>query len=242
MGILATVPTVIHHRTEAAFFPSREMGSRLERKSGFVLDVEEATGKPRLVAGQHITTETPIGLFVGNNPISGVDPLGLITVGFYGAGGNTVGNAAFGDMLSNLGGTAYDRTQQNQALNAITAAKQKCPNEPVNILGYSRGSQAANQLSQKLNELGINVDTLNVIDPVTIQGQPMHLTVPSNVQEANDYYQNNHSFMLNPDHPFQGGAFNNPSYNPNVNSVNMSYPGVNHNTIVSEAAQFINVK
>jgi RHS repeat-associated protein len=181
--------------------------------------------------------------YVGNDPVNAVDPLGLITVGFYGMGGeNTIGNVDFADLLLQLGGLSpLDRTQagQNQALNAILAAKKKCPNEPVNILGYSRGSQAANQLAQKLKDLGINVDTLNVIDPVTIQGQPMHLTVPLNVQEANDYYQHNHSFMLNRDHPFKGGAFNNASYNPNVNSIDLSYLGVTHNTIVEKAAKFI---
>ena len=42
-----------------------------------VLDVEEATGRPRLVAALHVAPESRIGLFVSNNPINAVDPWGL---------------------------------------------------------------------------------------------------------------------------------------------------------------------
>jgi hypothetical protein len=62
---------------ETTFFPSRQTPRRLEGKSFVVLDVDEATGRPRLVAALHVAPNPRIGLFVANNPINLWDPLGL---------------------------------------------------------------------------------------------------------------------------------------------------------------------
>jgi len=43
---------------ENTFFPSRQTAERLEGKSVVVLDVEEATGRPRLVAALHVAPES----------------------------------------------------------------------------------------------------------------------------------------------------------------------------------------
>jgi len=95
----------------------------------------------------------------------------------------------------------------------------------VNISGYSRGADAANQLAEKLKDAGIDVDQLNLIDPVSITGQPQHHTVPDNVNNADNYYQNSGG-------PFHGGAANPGS---NVTNHNVSGPGVNHNTVVNKS-------
>ena len=62
---------------ETTFFPSRQTTRRLEGKSVVVLDVEEATGRPRLVAALHVAPNPRNGLFVSNNPVNAIDPLGL---------------------------------------------------------------------------------------------------------------------------------------------------------------------
>jgi hypothetical protein len=62
---------------ETAFLPSRQRTERLEGKSVVVLDVEEATGRPRLVAVLHVAPNSRNGLFVANNPINLRDPDGL---------------------------------------------------------------------------------------------------------------------------------------------------------------------
>lgn len=49
----------------------------MERKSVVVLDVEEATGRPRLVAVLPVASNPQIGLFASGNPISNSDPTGL---------------------------------------------------------------------------------------------------------------------------------------------------------------------
>lgn len=122
---------VIKHRTEAAFFPSREMGSRLERKSGFVLDVEEATGKPRLVAGQHITTETPIGLFASGNPINLMDPFGLGAV-------DSLGSRiieGIGSILSSFNEQDYKTEQYWKKVATLPASQQR----EANFSGWPGG-------------------------------------------------------------------------------------------------------
>jgi len=60
---------------------------RLEEKSFVVLDVEEATGRPRLVAALHVAPNPRIGLFVSNNPVNWSDPMGMDQRTGMGAGG-----------------------------------------------------------------------------------------------------------------------------------------------------------
>jgi hypothetical protein len=75
-GNLPAVPLVIEPRRENRFLPSRPWFPRLEEKSGVALDVEEATGRPRLLAVVPLTPEIRIGLFVANSPLASVDPDG----------------------------------------------------------------------------------------------------------------------------------------------------------------------
>jgi hypothetical protein len=95
-------------RSATFFFPSRQSMERLEGKSVVVLDVEEATGRPRLVAALHVAPNPRIGLFVGNNPVNAVDPLGLwidvpdsMRDDYNRARGYLAGSAA-GDILNAL--------------------------------------------------------------------------------------------------------------------------------------------
>jgi len=165
--------------------------------------------------------------YVSNNPVNLWDPWGLFDVGFYGAGGNTAGNAALRDYVEGGGGKVYDRTQkgQQQALEDIKKARE-AGDECLNISGYSWGTRAARDLVNKLKEQGINVDQLNLVDPVNQFGQPGSITVPDNVKSADNYYQTSGG-------PFQGGPAANPG--PNVRNHDMSGPDVDHNDIVSRS-------
>lgn len=68
-----------------------------------VLDVEEATGRPRVVAVQHVLQEMRIGLFVSNNPINATDPWGL-------APGDPYTHRS--DAIRDLATDAYNRTNK----------------------------------------------------------------------------------------------------------------------------------
>ena len=81
---------------------------------------------------------------------------------------------------------------------------------------------------------GISIHHLTLIDPVRISltsfppGQPESLTVPGNVERADNYFQSSGG-------PFKGG----PAANPSSTVVNhdVSGPGVDHNTIVEKVLQ-----
>jgi RHS repeat-associated protein len=165
--------------------------------------------------------------YVFNNPVNLWDPWGLYDVGFYGAGGNTEGNAALRDYVEGRGGKAYDRTQkgQQQAMDDIKKAREAGDN-CLTISGYSWGTRAARDLVNKLKEQGIDVDQLNLVDPVNQFGQPGSITVPDNVKSADNYYQTSGG-------PFNGGPAANPG--PNVRNHDMSGPGVDHNNIVGNS-------
>jgi hypothetical protein len=95
-------------RSEVIFFPSRRSIERLEEKSFVVLDVAEATGRPRLVAALHVAPNPRNGLFVNNNPVNWVDPMGLFMEGPVGgalaraAAGAAVGAGA-GALIGGVG-------------------------------------------------------------------------------------------------------------------------------------------
>ena len=188
---------------------------------------DPATG--RWLSRDPIGEEGGINLYgyVGNNPVMYLDPLGLYDVGFFGAGGNTVGNAALRDYVEGRGGKVYDRTQkgQQQAMDDIKKARDggdKC----LTISGYSWGTRAARDLVNKLKEQGIDVEQLNLVDPVNQLGQPGSISVPSNVKSADNFYQTSGG-------PFKGGPAANPG--PNVRNHDRSGPNVDHNNIVEKS-------
>jgi hypothetical protein len=169
-----------------------------------------------------------------NDPVNKTDAFGLFDVGFEGFGtfslssgptSNTVGNVALRTFIQSQGGQLFSRTQagQQQALTAIRQVLAQNPNEPINITGYSRGADAANQVAGKLGKEGITVTKERLIDPVSRTGSPQHLTVPDNVKQAENYYQRNGG-------PFSGGALANPG--ANRQNQDLTKEGVNHNTIV----------
>ena len=165
--------------------------------------------------------------YVSNNPVNLWDPWGLYDVGFYGAGGNTEGNAALRDYVKGRGGQVYDRTQkgQQQAMDDIKKVREggdKC----LTISGYSWGTRAARDLVNELKKQGIDVDQLNLVDPVNAASRPGSITVPDNVKSADNYYQTS-------GFPLKGGPAANPG--PNVRNHDMSGPNVNHDNIVGRS-------
>lgn len=100
------MPVTTDPRQKPAFFPSCsercKSPTRLEGKTVAVLDVEEATGRPRLVVVVPDAPKMRNGLIVGNNPINLWDPYGLINWGQVGQGTLTT----IGGTLSMVGGAA----------------------------------------------------------------------------------------------------------------------------------------
>jgi pimeloyl-ACP methyl ester carboxylesterase len=165
--------------------------------------------------------------YVANNPMNWVDPLGLITVVIPGAGPQNSGsNGDFVNRVSNMHPDAqqFGRHQRDQqrALDAIKDALAKNPCEEVNIYGYSRGGVGALELADKLNQAGIPVDNLILVDPVTVTGNGGGLNVPSNVRNAESHYQGSlRQGLLD----FPGTPLNNPG----PGRSNIQYPGPHQN-------------
>ena len=93
--------------------------------------------------------------YVGNNHLNMWDPFGIIDIFIYGAwnkGRNpgTVGNADLAKIAkARKAGVPFPREMKDEMLKAIKAAKEKCPDEKVDTIGYSRGAIAANDLTWK---------------------------------------------------------------------------------------------
>ena len=135
------------------------------------------------------------GLFVSNNPVHWIDPLGLITIAIPGVGpqrdrGGNSSNEAFirGVNKAHSDTQVFSRDEIGKAVDAIRNARANGDN-CVNIYGYSRGGVGALNLAKALEKAGISVDNLTTIDPVRFPGEPNPLPVPSNVQNASNYYQ-----------------------------------------------------
>jgi len=150
-------------------------------------------------------------IYVGNNPISYIDPLGLLTRGFtgYGADPNdpTTGIKELSDILSKAGIDSVVRSYSKQEI-ADTAkeifvtvdkdgngiiSEQENIDTPVNLIGHSHGARAANEVANKLDQLGIEVDYLGLIDKREYklgqtEGEERELS--SNVIECDNFRQN----------------------------------------------------
>jgi RHS repeat-associated protein len=159
--------------------------------------------------------------YVSNNPVNLWDLLGLITIAFPGAGPTGLGwaNHDFKEGVKNRHSDTqvFGRDQKSAAIDAIKKAREngdKC----VNIYGYSRGGVAGQELAEMLNELGIQVDNLILIDPVTVTGNGGGLAVPGNVKNAESHYQQGPREGLT---DFPGTPLNNPG----PGRSNTQYPG-----------------
>lgn len=177
------------------------------------------------------TTVDPSGFPDGPNnrlyaavPTSEIDLFGCIVIGIYGAGGNTVGNAALDSIANATGATMYGRDQQGTMIQAIENARSQDAKTPVIIFGYSRGGVAASQLANSLKNISGSccVDLLVIIDAVRVPFDPA-LTVSRNVETAYNYYQKNGG-------PFSGTAITNPS--SSYANIDLTSSGVDHNGIV----------
>jgi len=141
------------------------------------------------------TGEVRTGLFLANNPINWIDPLGLITIAIPGFGPTGQGTSNY-DFTQGVSGRHSDtqvfgrhNAAQRRAVEAIRRALQEDPCQEVNIYGYSRGGVGALELAEGLNEAGIPVDNLILIDPITVTGNNGGLDVPENVINAESHYQ-----------------------------------------------------
>lgn len=118
--------------------------------------------------------------FEANNSIDEVDPSGLHAILFDGSGykgkdgtiiGNFVQPLAAGDLQASPGHYTIDIgnvwRKVNDAEKEIEEVLRKNPNEPIDIIGWSRGGMAALALAKKLaqHKPPIKVRFLGLIDP-----------------------------------------------------------------------------
>jgi RHS repeat-associated protein len=129
-----------------------------------------------------------------NDPVNHSDPTGLITIVIPGFGPQHWGsNRTFVENMKKLFRDAkqFGRTQAEQG-HALAAVKDAIArgDKTVNIAGYSRGVVAGTQLASRLGKEGIAVNNFLAIDPVTVTGNNGSIAVPSNVQHAQNFFQN----------------------------------------------------
>jgi len=149
--------------------------------------------------------------------------MGLFDVFIYGAGptGPGYSNHVLTEMAQATGGNTYGRSEKAQMLSDIGAARANNPSEPINIVGYSRGAVAANEVSNQLASKDTKVDKLILIDPVTVTGNKGSIDVSKNAGEATVYSQKNGG-------PFPGTP---GTAAPNVKNVDMTDKGSTHRSI-----------
>lgn len=171
-----------------------------------------------------------------------VEPLELtaqksktLTIGFRGAGGENSGNnASFKKYVESLGGNVL----------SVSEAKEAILNAPegtdINLLGYSRGGNAAVRVTNWAGKRGININGITTFDPHSLRG---NFTLKyDNVGTATNYYQRNPTtggFGILPrgTNPYLGRSVSSQfitvggqNYTGNVN--------VNHINIVSHVTGF----
>ena len=107
-----------------------------------------------------------------------------LTIGFRGVGGENSGNnASFKKYVENLGGNVLSVSEVKEAiLNAPEGTD-------INLLGYSRGGNAAVRVTNWAGKQGININGITTFDPHSLRG---NLTLKyDNVGTATNYYQRN---------------------------------------------------
>ena len=134
--------------------------------------------------------------YVNNEPTNETDPDGRIAIGIPGFGPTSPGysNNDFskGFRMSYGSGTVriFGRSSLSEAIAAIMAAREEGDCQ-IQIGGYSRGAIAALQIAKALKRKGINVDTLLLIDPITVTGflSGGKIKIPTNVRSGLNVYQ-----------------------------------------------------
>ena len=136
--------------------------------------------------------------FVVNDPLNSVDPLGLVTVGFYGADTPFTfpneGNVKMKEIANELGAPIYRSTAIYPAYEYLLKYFRNQPgctnDEPIKIFRHSWGGISAVKLSRWIgrSELRNHKVVVAVIDPVrTLRLPPT--SVPSNVASFWNRYQ-----------------------------------------------------
>lgn len=137
-------------------------------------------------------------VFVLNTPLNAIDPLGLVTVGFYGADTPFTfpneGNIKMKSIADELGAPIYRSLAIYPAYDYLLRyfrAKSDCNNdEPIKIFGHSWGGISAVKLARWVgrSELRHHKVIVAVIDPVSTLRLPP-TSVPSNVTYFWNRYQ-----------------------------------------------------
>ncbi|WP_353056934.1 hypothetical protein [Microbulbifer sp. MLAF003] len=107
-----------------------------------------------------------------------------LTIGFLGAGGENSGNnVSFKKYIESLGGNVMSMSEAKEAiLNAAEGTE-------INLLGYSRGGNAAVRLTNWAGKQEININNLTTFDPHSLRGN--FVLKYNNVNTATNYYQRN---------------------------------------------------
>jgi thioesterase domain-containing protein len=94
----------------------------------------------------------------------------------------------------------------------VLAVRERYPDEPVNVVGHSRGANRAIGLTNELHDLGIRVDTLVTLDPVAFERKRIDPAANADttwinvfVADDNRVYRNGQG-LLNPDRIARAGG------------------------------------
>ena len=135
--------------------------------------------------------------YVMNRPIVNLDPDGRVAVGFTGWTGQRPGSA-INDIdralvnAGTLGATrVFASNDVDDAYDFVTAELKADPSQPVVIYGHSYGGDSSIRLAERLDQAGVTVNFLGLIDPVGKWGKSMQspLKIPKNVAFAVNYIQ-----------------------------------------------------
>lgn len=148
-----------------------------------------------------------------------------VIAGIYGAGGDEASdNPRLKKIVEKQGGKMFTSswgTNDQEIIDYLVNGYEE--GKLIKIYGHSRGGAAAVRISNKLGEMNIYVDEVNLFDPVSLGGD--FVFTHNNVLRVNNYYQRNPTDWLgkkgfyNADNPFQGS--------PVRRSAKFSYPIIN---------------
>ena len=158
-----------------------------------------------------------------------------LVVGIYGAGGDTVGNAAFEKFIRTKGGELFTSSQPDGSTlfgndgdrKIIDHIQNNSKGKNVEIYGYSRGGAAVIRIVNKLSNFSFAKIVL--FDPHSLNaGLFPHTITNTKSKTIFTFWQKK---MISWDNPFTGT----PVYSPNtyISNFDLTNMPVNHNTIVN---------